>query len=63
LFREERIENAASYAYAVLSLHLNQLIRDLRKSILAIPENDPADANPVAIRRNRCQKCEDEKLA
>jgi len=40
LFREERIENAPSYAYAVLSLHLNQLIRDLRKSILAIPGND-----------------------
>jgi hypothetical protein len=38
LFREERIENAASYAYAVLSLHLNQLIRDLRKPILAIPK-------------------------
>jgi len=40
LFREERIENAPSYAHTVLSLHLNQLIRDLRKSILAIPEND-----------------------
>jgi len=38
LFREERIENAASYAHMVLSLHLNQLIRDLRKSIPPFPK-------------------------
>jgi hypothetical protein len=37
LFREERIENADSYGYTVPSLRLNQLIKDLRESILAIP--------------------------
>jgi hypothetical protein len=51
LFGEECIENADSYAYTVLSLRLNQLIKDLRESILAIPENDPADASPAAIQR------------
>ena len=44
-------KNAESYGYTVLSLRLNQLIKDLRESILAIPENDPADASPPAIQR------------
>ena len=46
LSREERIENANSYACTVLSLRLKQLIKDLRESILAIPENYPPDARP-----------------
>ena len=30
-------KNAETYGYTVLSLRLNQLIKDLRESILAIP--------------------------
>jgi hypothetical protein len=47
LFRDERIEKADNYAYTVPLLRLNQLIKDLRASILAIPGNDPADVSPV----------------
>jgi hypothetical protein len=37
LFREEHIENADSYAYTVLSLRLNQLIKDLRSPFSPFP--------------------------
>jgi hypothetical protein len=51
LSRRKRIENADSYAYAVLSLHRRQLVPDLRAALQTIPPIDPT--SPPRFTRNR----------
>jgi hypothetical protein len=54
LTQQKRIENADSYAYAVLSLHRRQLVTDLRMALETIPPIDPTF--PPRFTRNPAYK-------